>query len=498
MPDQTHLLSMEVDCSSNLQKDLLAKIFDDISEENRKQGESLILAIVYSLEAGTIALQSYLKTGVVKTLPKDLMTNIEQKLANISQTTEENPIKPVLENLQPLIAFTFDMISRAYLPLKIELRINEKNLFSYFRKVFSARNQITQRDFTGTTDKFINALVGATLHGTISNAFLRDYTLRTPEKTPDERLERWRNIDITTAPKLRRPERRVEKQVPEYVSEPIHCALPHVSSVSAGGALGTRDRMEDASAIGVVEILGQQVSYFSLFDGHGGDNVSYFLKTTIPELIQQSLLSFQKPLEETTNAQLENVLSVLGVKAMERWLDSTDMHDYVGATILCVLFIQNSQGLQAWIANAGDSRALALQEELTYQLTEDANPSEYRFAKGGLSRGGTIEKSDVVIKRQPVTIHRLSGILAMTRAVGDQTVEGITARMKITHFPLTKPTTFIIACDGMFENSTSKEVANAYRNIEQKKSEDPAGKLIQYAFTRGSLDNISAIIVKTV
>ena len=66
----------------------------------------------------------------------------------------------------------------------------------------------------------------------------------------------------------------------------------------------------------------------------------------------------------------------------------------------------------------------------------------------------------------------------------------MTARAKVTKFPIGQGATLVLACDGLFETLTSREAAAAYQE-----GESPTA-LIKRAYLTGSGDNMSVMAVK--
>eukprot|EP01092_Planopodium_desertum_P015430 TRINITY_DN81719_c1_g2_i2.p1 TRINITY_DN81719_c1_g2~~TRINITY_DN81719_c1_g2_i2.p1 ORF type:complete len:160 (-),score=7.41 TRINITY_DN81719_c1_g2_i2:95-535(-) len=108
---------------------------------------------------------------------------------------------------------------------------------------------------------------------------------------------------------------------------------------------------------------------------------------------------------------------------------------------------------------------------------------------------------------------RVNGVLAMTRSIGDILIkdhledqfEGpfkgpiILATPEVTERKLTPEDEFVvIGCDGLFDVLSSQEVVDLvrkYRRIYSMKGDDIATAICREAFKRGSLDNISLIII---
>ena len=282
-----------------------------------------------------------------------------------------------------------------------------------------ARKLVMAKSFIGTKSKFLNALVGPVLHQVTNTDLFREAALRSPEATPGEHLERWKDAathDIDAKPKeipvLFAP-RETPPELENVEVRPVRVAGKD-TVVSLAHALGDRPTQEDTHAVGSFTVKGQPVGYYGIFDGHAGSATSHFLQEEIQKIMEEEFALLGKPLEDATNAEIENILSVVTVKAHVKWLERRVLSDSSGATFSMALVIKNKEGNAVWAVNAGDSRILALRDEgaetSTVQLTEDASPTKRRFKKGVTLRGGEVGGDRVVGSL---------GSLAVARAIGD-------------------------------------------------------------------------------
>ncbi len=355
---------------------------------------------------------------------------------------------------------------------------------TYFAEIDEAREQIRRGDFIGTDNKVRNALAGPPLQGITDPALFSEGALRTPEKFPGERLERYQSF-----------EPRSQNFDPENPCKGFAFCLRGFSTptfqpefekrfssfegndteVSVASTQGRRPHMEDTHAATSVTIQGKEIPFFALFDGHGGIETAEFLEKNIQPILQQQLSLLKKPLDKAAPSAIENILTGLPVKMEQERRKTHPKKDTSGATFTLVIPLLR----KIFVANAGDSRVVALQGEKTIQLTEDASANSLPFQKGVIKRGGTIKAG------------RVNGDLAVARAVGDTDVPGITPRAKVTWLHVSSDEQIvIIGCDGLFESTTSQTIADEYR------SKKTAKALPTKAFDWGSEDNITAMVVK--
>ena len=131
-----------------------------------------------------------------------------------------------------------------------------------------------------------------------------------------------------------------------------------------------------------------KISYFSIFDGHGGDKCSIFLMDNLlnyiiedknfPIDIKSSLISSIEKAENDFNKQFENLNN-------DNIKDYNDKTDFSGSCALICLIVDN----KIYLCNVGDSRAIMSMENGSKirPLTIDHkpnNPKEYdRIVKNG-------------------------------------------------------------------------------------------------------------------
>jgi serine/threonine protein phosphatase PrpC len=94
----------------------------------------------------------------------------------------------------------------------------------------------------------------------------------------------------------------------------------------------------------------------------------------------------------------------------------------------------------------------------------------------------------------------VNGQLALARAIGDRALgDAISARPKITVYPLNKipkGTHLVLACDGIYDVASTKQVAAAVQTNNQLPAVDLAKNIVYSAYKAFSEDNLSAIVVK--
>lgn len=221
------------------------------------------------------------------------------------------------------------------------------------------------------------------------------------------------------------------------------------------------------------------VRLFALFDGHGGDEASKFLKANLKEKLAQMLVEMNR--NDLSDMGIWNALKMTFVRLNE------EFNEDAGSTATVAMILDG----KIWTANVGDARTILVNGDEVVQLTEDANPTDERYQKGILNRGGTVFWWHGM---------RVNGQIAVARAFGDHVLEGaMSARPKITAIPLEEiepGSHLVLACDGIYDVASSRQVGGAVRDHADQPAVDLAKNIVFSAFQADSQDNLSAMVVK--
>eukprot|EP00456_Euglypha_rotunda_P024129 TRINITY_DN1983_c0_g1_i12.p1 TRINITY_DN1983_c0_g1~~TRINITY_DN1983_c0_g1_i12.p1 ORF type:complete len:405 (+),score=27.10 TRINITY_DN1983_c0_g1_i12:84-1217(+) len=243
-----------------------------------------------------------------------------------------------------------------------------------------------------------------------------------------------------------------------------------------------------------------KLSYFGVFDGHGGEKASNFTS----ERLHHILFSTDDPKKPA------NIMaSVLKVDE-EFLLKKNDRKQGTTAVFAIVEPLPESEqkkkknegGFKVTVGNLGDSRALLVRSTGRFlPLTKDHKPDNF------------LEKQRVEAAGGSVSFHRVDGDLAVSRAIGDWTFKNATDRkvdeQKVIAVPevtvaIARPgDSLLLCCDGLFERLTSKQVAGfIYREVTSERQPeefldpaDIAARLLELSLRCGSGDNMSAVLV---
>ena len=281
-----------------------------------------------------------------------------------------------------------------------------------------------------------------------------------------------------------------------------------------------------------------KISYFAIFDGHGGEECSEFLKE-----------NFDKYLIENKNFPYDIKLSMIETfqKIEEDFFklkckeDSFEDSDKSGSCALVTLIYDN----KIYIANIGDSRAIMSVNGGTKvkQLTIDHKPDNIKEFERAIKTGSKIylddnddpfrDESTLEFIKDKTELEKMKEIkdnntddekifrvypsdLAVMRTIGD-----IKAKKKefggvpgtiinipdIFVFEINCNNDFIVmGCDGIFDDLSNEEIVNAawlaFKNRGKEKNYDihelsmeACDLIIKYGLEKQTTDNLSCIVI---
>ncbi|KAK1971725.1 protein phosphatase 2C [Colletotrichum sublineola] len=223
---------------------------------------------------------------------------------------------------------------------------------------------------------------------------------------------------------------------------------------------GWRISMEDAHTT-VLDLLPpgsdeakkheSKLSFFGVFDGHGGDKVALFAGENIHDIIKKQ--------ETFKKGNYEQALKD-GFLATDRAiLNDPKYEEEVSGCTACVGLISDNK---IYVANAGDSRSVLGIKGRAKPLSQDHKPQL------------EAEKSRITAAGGFVDFGRVNGNLALSRAIGDfefkKSAELSPEAQIVTAFPdvetheISDDDEFlVIACDGIWDCQSSQAVVEFVR-----------------------------------
>ncbi|XP_038893719.1 protein phosphatase 2C 16 [Benincasa hispida] len=309
---------------------------------------------------------------------------------------------------------------------------------------------------------------------------------------------------------------------------------------------GRRPEMEDAvSAVpcfakipikmlvgnGMLNGAGQSIThlnshFFGVYDGHGGPQVADYCQERIHLALAEEIRGFQQNLNNGSNGENwqqdwertfnncfhrvdDEIEGKVGRTVCGSGGDVSDTSfepvapETVGSTAVVALVCSS----HIIVANCGDSRAVLYRGKESMALSVDHKPNrEDEYARIESSGGKVIQWNG----------HRVFGVLAMSRSIGDRYLKPwIIPDPEVMFVPRAKEDEcLILASDGLWDVMTNEEVCEVARRrillwhrkhgasslADRGTGVDPAAQaaadyLSMLALQKGSKDNISVIVV---
>ncbi|XP_056639774.1 protein phosphatase 1A [Diorhabda carinulata] len=251
---------------------------------------------------------------------------------------------------------------------------------------------------------------------------------------------------------------------------------------------GWRVEMEDAhmAKMNLGEAL-KDWSYFAVFDGHAGANVSAHCAEHLLETIMATE-EFQDDVKKAIHKgflELDNKMRSLP--------EMTSGEDKSGTTAVCAFVSPRS----IYVANCGDSRAVLCRDKTPVFTTQDHKP------------GLPTERDRIVKAGGSVMIQRVNGSLAVSRALGDFEYKNVQGMGPCEQLVSPEPEIFVrerddmadeflvLACDGIWDVMTNEELC-AYIHHQlclTDNLKEVTSQVIDTCLYKGSRDNMSIVLI---
>eukprot|EP01119_Soliformovum_irregulare_P008193 TRINITY_DN2123_c1_g1_i2.p1 TRINITY_DN2123_c1_g1~~TRINITY_DN2123_c1_g1_i2.p1 ORF type:complete len:965 (+),score=312.69 TRINITY_DN2123_c1_g1_i2:38-2932(+) len=256
---------------------------------------------------------------------------------------------------------------------------------------------------------------------------------------------------------------------------------------------GRRDYMEDRCLclprlhqkktnvlIEEVVNLFSKVSFYGIYDGHGGPRAADYLKLKIHKNICNQT-AFAKGDFETA---IRNGFQQTDDEFLQMCRDYNYMD---GTTCVIAMFVDN----KLITAHAGDSRIVLCRDRKAIRLTEDHKPDRVDELARVEEHGG-----EVIFRGN---CFRVAGDLAMSRSFGDlrlkEPLNLVISEPEVRVEELTPKDQFIIiASDGLWDVVSDQKACDMVRKCAN--SEEAARRLTEFALAMGSMDNTTVVVVQ--
>ena len=275
-----------------------------------------------------------------------------------------------------------------------------------------------------------------------------------------------------------------------------------------------RDYNEDTITATKIILEGQNdknTFFFAIYDGHGGNGCSLYLK----EKLHHYIKNFSKDsIKEAINTVEQKFLKE------EAFDEKGELKDPSGSCGIMALIHQN----KLIIANVGDSRLILYKKSSLFFSTEDHKPGSPSEKSRIEAAGGTIYQTPSLIplhqngKEIETPWRVLPGRLSVSRTFGDIEAKNenlggmknvVVALPDITEIELDNDFNFIVlGCDGIFDVLSNEEILECVKIvIKEKEIKDLnnvniselcgyiADMIIKSSLAKDSYDNVSCIVV---
>jgi protein phosphatase 2C family protein 2/3 len=265
----------------------------------------------------------------------------------------------------------------------------------------------------------------------------------------------------------------------------------HRFNHSSVSVQGIRPSMEDED-FARDGLNASHLSMFSVYDGHGGFDASKYLRSHFHKYFSATLENSQGDITSSLVEAFHICDRELLQIVKERGLSMG-----VGSVVNTVIIDEKGNFI---CANLGDCRAIiGLDAREIVELSRDLKPGLPEEIERIVRCGGFVSSGN-----------RVNGRLAVSRAIGDFEYKSETGEMMVSSVPEVrvhkktgKERFLIIACDGLYDVMSSREVVGFIddriasflsKNIEPDPSQICVDLVTECVIKRGTSDNVTIIL----
>ncbi|MCQ2817156.1 MAG: protein phosphatase 2C domain-containing protein [archaeon] len=244
----------------------------------------------------------------------------------------------------------------------------------------------------------------------------------------------------------------------------------------------TQKEMQDFHSISETINGDENASFFSIFDGHGGQFSGKYCEKNFIKVLSKEYLGNKNNvtscIEKSFNKVNEDLLQII-----------EPQNDGTTASIVLIQRLKIKSGNIRYIycGNVGDSRIYLLQKSGNcLLLSKDHNCKDQSEVHRIKEKGGLVFNG------------RVFGCLALTRSIGDKEMKeyGVCCEPYISkHLVSDVDNYIVIASDGIWDVLSEKDMALLAKE-EDLGSQDLCMKIINFALKGGTTDNVSCIVIK--
>ncbi|CAM9312051.1 unnamed protein product, partial [Ectocarpus fasciculatus] len=228
-----------------------------------------------------------------------------------------------------------------------------------------------------------------------------------------------------------------------------------------------------------------RISMFGIFDGHSGDMCSEYLRINMIPFILSNREIFGKKIGKLLLESFEKIDDIV-CDLLRQEVNSS------GATSIVALYDGRYLNNTFTVASTGDSMLILSRAGRAVRMHKMHRLDDIEECARIKKAGGTIVN------------RRVNGLLAISRALGDTQFKSVDGPSLVVATPdvqtevITPMTEFaIIATDGLWDVMEAQDAVNFVRKRLGKKVDlqQISREIVQAALERGSVDNVTAIIV---
>jgi protein phosphatase 2C family protein 2/3 len=274
-----------------------------------------------------------------------------------------------------------------------------------------------------------------------------------------------------------------------------------------------RDYNEDTiTSLKIALNSGDDYYFFGIYDGHGGNGCSLYLKNYLHNYVK----NFSKEsIKEAINEAEEKFIKDYALN------EKGEIIDQSGSCGIIAMIQKN----KCIIANVGDSRLVIYKNNSIFFCTEDHKPGSDIEKERITKAGGKIYQTPSLWplyqngKEIEIPWRVLPGRLSVSRTFGDIEAKDekfggnknvVVALPDITEIELNEDFNLIVlGCDGIFDVLSNEEILECIKIVLKEKNineiteetniselcGDFAGMIIKSALAKDSFDNVSCIVI---
>lgn len=252
--------------------------------------------------------------------------------------------------------------------------------------------------------------------------------------------------------------------------------------------------------------------FFGVYDGHGGSHVANYCRDRLHSALAEELEAIKMDLNEGISKhgceqQWRTAFSKCFIKVDDEIRGKATQNPVVPETVGSTAVVALVCSSHIIVANCGDSRAVLCRGKEPMALSVDHKPNrEDEYARIEAAGGKVIQWNG----------HRVFGVLAMSRSIGDRYLKPwIIPDPEVMFVPRAREDDcLILASDGLWDVMTNEEVCDMARRrillwhknngatlpTERGEGIDPAAQaaaefLSNRALQKGSKDNITVVVI---